>query len=221
MPTFSTNDPHIPAVDAEATGFGTTAITAVAKGQGVSEGGNALHAVASSSSGTIFCESNLDNGIALFARCNKNGTAAHFESPNDEPHTGFPNVRCLASNNEALFAHSGSNHGVHGISGASQGTPVFPTIKAGVFGESSQSVGVLGLATRSPGNIGVFGAASQDGTDFDPAKGGTGVFGTGYIGVRGETQTGVAVLGRTFGRGLAGRFVGDIEVTGRINHGGP
>jgi hypothetical protein len=83
---------------------------------------------------------------------------------------------------------------------------------AGVVGVSNNE-GVDGFS-KGPVGVGVLGSANQTGNNFDPATGGTGVLGSGYIGVRGETQTGVAVLGRIFGPGLAGRFVGDVEVTG-------
>jgi hypothetical protein len=91
----------------------------------------------------------------------------------------------------------------------------------GVYGESSQQ-GVVGIS-KGPAALGVLGMANQSGTNNDPATGGTGVLGSGYIGVRGETQTGVAVLGRTFGPGLAGLFSGgkvlvqsDLEVAGDV-----
>jgi hypothetical protein len=91
--------------------------------------------------------------------------------------------------------------------------PIF-NASTGVYGES-QNQGVVGIS-KGPAANGVLGAASQAGSNFDPARGGNGVFGTGYIGLRGETQTGVAVLGRVFGPGIAGRFEGNLEVTGRI-----
>jgi hypothetical protein len=74
----------------------------------------------------------------------------------------------------------------------------------------------MGLS-KGPKGAGVLGTANQTGTNHDPASGGTGVLGSGYIGVRGETQGGVAVLGRTFGPGLAGRFEGNVEVTGNVD----
>jgi hypothetical protein len=85
----------------------------------------------------------------------------------------------------------------------------------GAYGMSNNQ-GVVGSSKGSTG-AGVFGSASQNGSNFDPATGGTGVLGTGYVGVRGETTTGVAVLGRLFGpNGLAGKFEGDVQVTGSL-----
>jgi hypothetical protein len=91
---------------------------------------------------------------------------------------------------------------------------------AGVYGQSN-NIGVVGVSNGSVG-AGMLGSGSQNGTNFDPASGGTGVLGTGYIGVRGETSTGVAVLGRIFappggGPALAGKFVGNVEVAGDIS----
>jgi hypothetical protein len=84
----------------------------------------------------------------------------------------------------------------------------------GVYGESSHE-GVVGIS-KGPVGLGVLGMADQSGSNFDPATGGSGVLGSGYIGVRGETQTGVAVLGRIFGgpNALAGLFVGNVRVQG-------
>src|SRR5438034_3188881 len=159
MPTFSTNDPRTPAVDAEATGFSSVAIKAA------SQRGHALHAVAGAEGGTIFCESNLENGTALFVRCNANGTAAHFETPNDDRFREIPCVECTANHNEGLKALSGSNHGIHGSTGGGPGSG-----KAGVFGEAfaASTVGVLGTANGVEG-IGVVG--------FSNGLGGFGVTG--------------------------------------------
>jgi hypothetical protein len=76
---------------------------------------------------------------------------------------------------------------------------------AGVFGRSHQQ-GVVGLSTdiRGTGTYGfVDGATEPDGSHHG-------------FGVRGETQNGVGVQGQAFGHGLAGRFIGDVEVTGSV-----
>jgi hypothetical protein len=88
----------------------------------------------------------------------------------------------------------------------------------GVFGESDKQgvVGVASGANGGGGSSGVLGQAIQSGKDLDPQTGGTGVAGSGYIGVRGETQSGVAILGRVFGPGLAGNFEGDVKVAGNL-----
>jgi hypothetical protein len=73
---------------------------------------------------------------------------------------------------------------------------VDPTYKqhAGVYGQSDNH-GVIGVAT---GN-------------------GTGVFGSGYFGVRGESNGQAAIQGQGFGAALAGQFLGDVHVTGNIS----
>jgi hypothetical protein len=75
---------------------------------------------------------------------------------------------------------------------------------AGVYGESGQQ-GVMGL-TNAPKGTGVYG-------------GGTTATGGDHIGVRGETfnSPGVGVQGQSFGTGLAGQFIGNVEVTGTLN----
>jgi hypothetical protein len=89
----------------------------------------------------------------------------------------------------------------------------------GVFGQSTHE-GVVGFS-NGPAGAGVLGMANQSGSNFSPDNSGTGALGSGYIGVRGETSTGVAVLGRTFPPGRqAGRFEGDVEITGHVRHGG-
>jgi hypothetical protein len=80
-----------------------------------------------------------------------------------------------------------------------------------------------GVFARSP-NTGVFGfgdASDSFGVVGNTANGiGTGVFGntsTGRAGVQGNSlSTGVAVLGTSSGPGAAGRFEGNVEVTGDI-----
>lgn len=83
---------------------------------------------------------------------------------------------------------------------------------AGVYGESDQQ-GVMGLTTSAVGT-GVFG-----GTTIRRSGGG---IGGSCIGVRGETfnSPGVGVQGQSFGTGLAGKFIGNVEVTGAITHNG-
>jgi hypothetical protein len=73
---------------------------------------------------------------------------------------------------------------------------------AGVYGQSDQQ-GVMGLSTSATGT-GVYGGSTAAG-------------GGGGIGVRGETSTGVGIQGRSFGTGLAGRFIGGVAVTGDMH----
>ena len=115
-----------------------------------------------------------------------------------------------------------ANHGVVGIASDASGIGVYggsvAGVAVGVKGESDTSVGVFGKSNKGSG---VFGSAGQTGKNLDPATGGTGVLGSGYIGVRGETQGGVAILARTFPPGgEAGRFEGHVTVTGNHECGG-
>jgi hypothetical protein len=81
--------------------------------------------------------------------------------------------------------------------------PVFKN-PVGVYGQSD-TVGVMGLAVNDSAT-GVYGGGASHAGDR----------GAGSIGVRGETFTGVGVEGRSLGAGLAGKFIGGVEVTGQI-----
>jgi hypothetical protein len=85
---------------------------------------------------------------------------------------------------------------------------------AGVYGESIRE-GVMGISS-GPLGAGVVGMANQSGTNLDPSTGGSGVLESSYIGVRAETQTGAAIVARTFGPGLAGLFSGNVRVQGNL-----
>jgi hypothetical protein len=86
--------------------------------------------------------------------------------------------------------------------------PVFRN-PVGAYGQSG-TVGVMGLATNDSATGVYGGGASHPGTP-----------GAGSIGVRGETFTGVGVEGRSLGAGLAGKFIGNVEVTGDLNMSSP
>jgi hypothetical protein len=110
-----------------------------------------------------------------------------------------------------------------------------PTPIAGpdaIFGktENPNAGGVTGIntATNAKGflggadllfheHTGVYGESDQHGVFGNGRDAGTGVYGAGNWGIRGETKDGVAgIQGRSFGKGLAGKFIGDVEVTGDI-----
>lgn len=101
-----------------------------------------------------------------------------------------------------------SDAGRIGVIGSSPDTGAFGflagadlqfTQHVGVYGESDRQ-GVMGLTTDTKGT-GVYG-------------GGTSAAGGRQIGVRGETSTGVGVQGQSFGAGLAGNFIGNVEISG-------
>jgi hypothetical protein len=77
--------------------------------------------------------------------------------------------------------------------------PVFNEL-AGVYGESEKQ-GVTGVtSTDAEFSTGVFGFSKHGGG----------------VGVRGESVTGVAVQGRVFGTGVAGKFDGPVVVNGQV-----
>lgn len=69
-------------------------------------------------------------------------------------------------------------------------------------------------------NVGVYGESDQQGVlGHATSNTGTGVFGNslgGGFGIRGETNSGIAVQGQSFGPGLAGKFIGNVHVTGTL-----
>jgi hypothetical protein len=150
------------------------------------------------------------NAVGVFGHCD-NGTGVQGNSTTGNGVQGISDGgNAVEGNSEhggGVVGFSGNGVGVQGKSTASNATgflggtdPVFHQ-HAGVYGQSDQQ-GVMGLS-MSPTGTGVYGGNTA-------AGGGAG------IGVRGETFDGVGVQGRSFGKGLAGRFVGDLEVTGDI-----
>lgn len=79
------------------------------------------------------------------------------------------------------------------------------------------SFGFLGGRDLQYGQLaGVYGASPDQGV-FGFSQSGTGVYGTGNYGVRGETKDGIAaVLGKSYGTAKAAIFSGDVEVTGNM-----
>jgi hypothetical protein len=95
---------------------------------------------------------------------------------------------------------------------------------AGVMGVShaKKSLGLLGGSDRVfHQSAGVYGESSQQGVfGHSTDSNGTGVYGnstgSGW-GVRGDSTDGIAVQGQSFGNGLAGKFIGNVEITGTLN----
>jgi hypothetical protein len=147
-----------------------------------------------------------------------------------------------AFNNPPLFGSidDASNPNTGGVSGQGGQNP-------GVVGSSVHADGVSGVTEASDrhgvvgrdpsGNAfgalggsdpifhqraGVFGQSDQTGVfGNSDADTGTGLMGRSAgahgFGVRGETIAGIALQGQSFGGGLAGKFIGDVEVIGHIN----
>lgn len=207
MPSFTSNDPNTPAVEADNKSGDAIKATATT--------GLRAEVTAPGGLGVIAVGAEGVTGVTGFFAGVGPGCQAAILGANDPSPTAPPAVDVSGSGNVGIRVQSSGNHAVHGINGAGTDNP-FPAIKAGVYGESSAGTGVFGLSSIQAGGIGVFGGGRQDGSNLDPATGGTGVLGTGYVGVRGETQGGTAVMGRVFGNGLAAQFQGNVEVDGRI-----
>jgi hypothetical protein len=94
---------------------------------------------------------------------------------------------------------------------------------AGVIGVShaKKSLGLLGGSDRVfRQSAGVYGESGQQGVfGHSTDSAGTGVYGNSVgsgWGVRGDSTDGIAVQGQSFGNGLAGKFIGDVEITGNL-----
>lgn len=139
--------------------------------------------------------------------------------PNDEMLIHAPALDG-AKNPPVRGVNSGLKAGVTGVNheqnsrGVLGGTDAVFSQPAGVYGESPNQ-GVFGHST-DPVGTGVYGHTLGKRIDDNRVEG---------AGVRGETELGAAVKGQCFGDGiavlgvggrLAGRFEGDVEVTGDI-----
>jgi hypothetical protein len=102
------------------------------------------------------------------------------------------------TDNSNASAISGLNKGNKAMGFLAGQNPLGNT-PVGAYGES-ESLGVFGFAKTAQA-IGVAGNSAN---------------GAG-IGVQGHTSTNIGVLGSSDGIGLAGKFIGNIEVTGHIN----
>jgi hypothetical protein len=132
--------------------------------------------------------------------------AATVQRPDVNP-SAFTDVLGVAKDTGSIGV-IGSNPGDNAFGFLAGRDPVFSQ-HAGVYGQSDQQ-GVMGLSTSATGT-GVYGGGASH----------AGALGAGCIGVRGETFTGVGVQGQSFGSGLAGKFIGDVEVTGNLNMSSP
>ena len=109
-----------------------------------------------------------------------------------------PQALSVVSNVAKTAAATGTNNQSHAVGELGTQDHQFHQ-NAGVYGESNQQ-GVYGRG-MSPGATGVFGG-NVNGEGFE---------------VRGETATGIAIQGQSFGSGLAGNFIGDVHVMGHIH----
>jgi hypothetical protein len=104
----------------------------------------------------------------------------------------------------------GATHGVLGVGNTGNGVAGISTSANGVRGISTSGNGVEGTSTgTSTTGTGVVGTSAGTGTDC------CGIWGSAEngFGVRGDTKDGTAgVCGTSSGKGLAGRFDGDVNI---------
>lgn len=121
--------------------------------------------------------------------------------------TNFPGVFGSSPTNNGVVGQSTSRNGVvggstngNGVVGAS-GNGVTDTTGNGVFGTSTNGAGVRGLSTVTDG---VQGHSFND-------------FSAGVSG--GNSGAGFGIYGENLASGLAGQFVGNVDVSGRLRKG--
>jgi hypothetical protein len=129
---------------------------------------------------------------------------------------GFPIINPAAVEGDAP---NGLGCGVRGrnpigeAEGVLAGTDPVVFQPVGVYGISNNQ-GVVGRC-NGPTGVGVLGFAQNQGTGVA----GNTAFGAG-TGVQGHTSTGIGVLGDSDGAGLAGKFVGNVEIDANGQGGG-
>jgi hypothetical protein len=120
-----------------------------------------------------------------------------------------------------IHAESANGYGVYGSSDTHEGIRGESNKNDGVHGIShdGKHSGVAGI--NDAGGFGVFGSGQTGVNGHASNTSGTGVLGSGgAFGVRGETTGGIAVQGQDFGNGLAGKFVGNVDVSNQLLVGG-
>jgi len=143
----------------------------------------------------------------------------------------------VCATGHGVHGDSTTNHGVHGESVGGRGvvgnSQTFFGVSGssasgiGVSGESASNVGVLG---KSPHSFGVQGVSETNHGVHGDSVSGRGVQGKSqtFFGVSGSSESGIGVGGEStngigvFGKGgaLAGRFEGQVEITGNVLVGG-
>jgi hypothetical protein len=160
------------------------------------------------------------------------GTSANWEGVHGETNStvaaGVAGIQLNPNGTgTGVFGQSnGKGAGVFGTSVNSDGVTGSSTTGRGVVGESVAQAGVVGSSTNF---VGVWGASQSPATAGHP-----GVFGTSanWEGVHGETNstiaagvagiqlnpngTGAGIYGESRGKGPAGFFKGDVQVTGDV-----
>jgi hypothetical protein len=226
------NDPNVPAVVGRDTGEGGFGV------QGISTSGHGIHGDSKTSRGVVgmsegfhgvFGHSITNVGVAgetesmsgvLGVSKGAGGVGVQGEDRGGGGigvhgfSTSGRGVQGESTGSRGVFGKSDSNDGVHGESNTGNG--VFGFGIRGVVGESPTFQGVFGHSTENAGVVGeseTFHAVFGISHDVNNA----GVFGTnnkGGFGVIGVSEQGIGISGK--GGRLAGRFEGNVEVTGNL-----
>jgi hypothetical protein len=178
-----------------------------------------------------------DNGIGVLGTSSAGAGVVGTSQSNDGVHgtsETFTGVQGTSFSGTGVFGSSNTGTGVMGTSQGDKAAVVGGASRAaGVHGESVTGPGVKGsnssnaiglLAGQDPifgQHAGVYGESDQQGVmGIGTVAGSTGIYGSTKngdgFGLRGETTSGIAIQGKSFGNGLAGRFEGNVEVTGDI-----
>ncbi|WP_250280075.1 hypothetical protein [Frankia sp. Cppng1_Ct_nod] len=161
---------------------------------GNSQGGNGVQGISGSPRTSGVYGENMARGWGAAGRTNSSGPDGAAGVWGDNIGSG---VGVLGTSR---------GHGVAGVRGVNDADPT----AIGVAGSSAQGTGVLGTSTGSSG-VGVGGVNNAGGNAIGVS--GSSASGTG---VRGMSAGGTAIHGINLG-GLAGRFEGNVVVTGSIS----
>jgi len=189
-----------------------------AKGNGVfgfSNVPNASGVFGANNNGGVGVSANSDNGDGMDARTAssaRSGIFARNDATTAAP-AGTPGgngVFGLSTVPNASGVFGANNNGGTGVAGVAHGNG------DGVAGFSENGAGVIGRSAKN-GVVGQTQSDSDAGVNGRNDGNGFGVFGgsLGGSGVEGHSTNGTGVVGFS-DNGLAGRFIGDVEVTGTV-----
>jgi hypothetical protein len=189
-------DATIPAVKGDFTGTGPDYVHDGGKGvQGHSQNGYGVHGISEVGRGVV-AESDTNYGLRAVSRT-------------------LSAARCSSSEGTGVEGEAGSSgDGVRGTSKSGSGVHGFSETEYGVKGESNSGRGVAAFSDTNYGLRAVsrtLAAARCSSTNGNGVEGEAGGSGAGIVGT---STGGIGVFGR--GGRLAGRFEGDVEVTGDI-----
>jgi len=138
------------------------------------------------------------------------GNDATTPVPAGTPGAGGNGVFGLSTVPNASGVFGANNNGGTGVTGVAHGNG------EGVSGFADNGAGVVGRSAKN-GVVGQTSSATDAGVNGGNGGNGFGVFGgsVGGSGVEGHSANGTGVVGFSE-HGLAGRFIGDVEVTGDI-----